>query len=142
MFYYEGQHLTAKILDFKAYDEDCPLHEQWTDIRPSNLTTTSTVTEVLQVTHGEPFCLSNDCFVDYIENRTTGEKTTVNCPGHCVKVANPADYYQHEFRVIDKACSYPDLTLRQLGVPANDLLHVQSAQGDYYLELNDERTTI
>lgn len=139
MFYYEGQHLTSKIVDFKAYDDDCPVHEQWTDIRPSTLTVNSTIAEVLHTTNGAAFYLTNDCFVDYIENRKTGEKTTVNCPGHLVKVANPEDYYQHEFRVIDQACPYPDLTLRQLGIPPNDVLHIQSAQEDYYLEMDDGR---
>ena len=142
MFYYEGQHLTSKIVDFKAYDDDCPVHEHWTDIRPSDISTNSTVAEVLRTTNGNAFCLTNDCFVDYVENRKTGEKTIVNCPGHCVSVAHPAEYYQHEYRVIDAAFPYPDLTLSQLGIPSNDVLHVQSAQEDYYIELNDGRNDI
>ena len=26
MFYYDGQHLTTKLIDFQAYDDDCPVH--------------------------------------------------------------------------------------------------------------------
>ena len=33
MFYYDGQHLTTKLLDFQAYDDDCAVHECWTPIR-------------------------------------------------------------------------------------------------------------
>ena len=140
MFYYEGAHLTTKLADFKAYDDDCPVHEQWTDIRPSYLTTSSTVAEVLAAIDGGAFTLTNDCFVDFVEDRETGEQTQVMCPGHRVyeAVNRPSKSYQHEFRVIDRSFPYPNLTLAQLGIPKKDVLHIQSAQNEYYLELNDE----
>ena len=34
MFYYEGEHLTARKMEFQAWDDDCPLHEAWEPLEP------------------------------------------------------------------------------------------------------------
>ena len=49
MFYYDGQHLTTKLLDFQAYDDDCAVHTCWTPIRPLALSRHSSVAEVLHL---------------------------------------------------------------------------------------------
>ena len=51
MFYYEGQHLTSRVLNFQGYDEDCPVHEYWDSILQSNISVEDNVQEVfLQLT--------------------------------------------------------------------------------------------
>ena len=144
MFYYEGQHLTTKLIDFKAYDDDCPVHECWEPIINSPLTTQSTVAEALEYLNAQ--LLLNDCFVDYIEDRQTGQQYSMMCAGHCVaeRIENDeqlskkrdADYYQHEFWSIDKQFRYSSLTLKQLGIPDWDVLHVSTEHGDSYVELS------
>lgn len=47
MFYYEGQHLTSRIVEFKGYDDECPVHEQWKPIEKINLTTALPIEDVL-----------------------------------------------------------------------------------------------
>ena len=153
MFYYEGQHLTTKLVDFKAYDDDCPVHECWEPIIASPLSTQSTVAEVLgylnslnsQLSTLNSQLILNDCFVDYIEDRQNGQRTPMMCAGHLVAERigsdellsrkRDTDYYQHEYRSIDKHFPWPHLTLKQLGIPECDVLHVSTEQGEDYVEI-------
>ena len=151
VFYYEGQHLTTKIADFTAYDDDCPHHEQWKDIIKTTLTNNLTAEEAIHYLEKElkagevTIQLTNDCFVDYIEDRQTGQQTPMMCTGHHVadriesdkQLAQKrnADYYQHEIRTVDKMFPYPTITLKELGIPEWDVIQVNTEHGDYYVEL-------
>ena len=152
MFYYEGQHLTTKLLDFQAYDDDCAVHDRWTPVRQSELTADTTVADALMmicrllVVQQVLICLENDCFVDYVEERKTDRRTMVMCPGRAVENFVEKDemlrgipnsgLYQHEFREIDDHFPYQELTLAQLGIPTNDVLHVIADDKDYYVEID------
>lgn len=152
MFYYEGQHLTTKLLDFQAYDDDCAVHDRWTPVRQSELTADTTVADALMmicrllVVQQVLICLENDCFVDYVEERKTDRRTMVMCPGRAVESFIEKDemlrgipnsgLYQHEFREIGNQFPYQELTLAQLGIPTNDVLHVIADDKDYYVEID------
>jgi adenylyltransferase/sulfurtransferase len=151
MFYYDGQHLTTKVLDFQAYDDDCVMHDQWMPIRSSELSDGQTVAETLSAIRQQfdarqaSVCLENDCFVDYVVERSNDRKTQVMCPGRAVESFVERDQvlrgiplsgmYQHEYREIDESFPYQTCTLSQLGVPAHDVLHVLADGQDYYLEM-------
>ena len=153
-FYYEGQHLTTRLVGFTAYDDDCPVHECWEPVLASPLTTGSTVAETLDwidsqfAIRNSQFTMLNDCFVDYVEDRQTGRQTEMMCAGHCVserisqnetlRQKSDNDYYQHEYCVLDTQFPYPHLTLEQIGIPAWDILHVRTEHGDCYVEMRDE----
>lgn len=152
MFYYDGQHLTTRIVDFKAYDDDCPVHEQWSPVRPTHLMDKMTIAETLadiRQTLGTGqvcVCLENDCFVDFVTERSNDRRTDVMCPGRAVeqRVAQHAvlrgipnsGLYQHEYREVDESFPYLTLTLAQLGIPVSDVLHVVADGKDYYMEMN------
>ena len=154
MFYYEGQHLTTKLLDFQAYDDDCAVHDRWTPVRQSELTADTTVADALMmicrllVVQQVLICLENDCFVDYVEERKTDRRTMVMCPSRAVESFVEKDemlkgipnsgLYQHEFREIGNQFPYQELTLAQLGIPTNDVLHVIADDKDYYVEIDVE----
>lgn len=151
MFYYDGQHLTTKVLDFQAYDDDCVMHDQWMPIRSSELSDGQTVAETLSAIRQQfdarqaSVYLENDCFVDYVVERSNDRKTQVMCPGRAVELFVERDQvlrgiplsgmYQHEYREIDESFPYQTCTLSQLGVPAHDVLHVLADGQDYYLEM-------
>jgi adenylyltransferase/sulfurtransferase len=151
MFYYDGQHLTTKVLDFQAYDDNCVMHDQWMPIRSSELSGGQTVAETLSAIRQQfdaqqaSVCLENDCFVDYVVERSNDRKTQVMCPGRAVEQFVERDQvlcgiplsgmYQHEYREIDESFPYQTCTLSQLGVPAHDVLHVLADGQDYYLEM-------
>ena len=151
MFYYDGQHLTTKVIDFQAYDDDCTMHDRWMPIQSSELSDGQTVAEALSAikrkfdAHEATVCLENDCFVDYVVERSNDRKTQVMCPGRAVELFVERDkalrgiplsgMYQHEYREIDESFPYQTCTLSQLGVPAQDVLHVMADGQDYYLEM-------
>lgn len=154
MFCYEGQHLTTRTVDFRAYDDDCPVHERWAPVLSSGLTTRSSVDECLDELHrligsDHPQVALNDCFVDFVESRRTGKQVQVMCAGRKVESRieqdTPlqgsllADLYQHEYRVLDEAFPYRELTLAQVGIPAWDILKVNTPDGVYYIELKNEQ---
>ena len=151
MFYYDGQHLTTKVIDFQAYDDDCAMHDRWMPIQSSELSDGQTVAEALSAVKRKfdarqaTVCLENDCFVDYVVERSNDRKTQVMCPGRAVELFVERDkalrgiplsgMYQHEYREIDESFPYQTCTLSQLGVPAQDVLHVMADGQDYYLEM-------
>ena len=154
MFYYDGQHLTTKLLDFQAYDDDCAVHECWTPIRPSELSRQSSVSEAFRLLSQKlgaksvTILLENDCFVDYVAERANDCRTEVMCPGHAVETfVEKADalrgipfsgLYQHEYREINADFPYGELTLAQLGIPSHDVLHIVADGQDYYFEMSEQ----
>ena len=153
MFCYEGQHLTTRTVDFKAYDDDCPVHERWEPVTDSDLTIKHTVGQCLDELRrmtGEthPEVVLNDCFVDYVESRRTGEQVSVMCPGREVERRIEQDsplrgsllgeLYQHEYRKLDETFPYSEMSLEQVGIPARDVLWVHTSDKDYYIALNGE----
>ena len=154
MFYYDGQHLTTKLLDFQAYDDDCAVHEFWTPIRPSEFTRQTSVSETIRLlsqklgTQSVTICLESDCFVDYVTERSNDRRTEVMCPGHVVESFVETDQYlrgipfsglyQHEYREISADFPYSELTLAQIGIPSHDVLHVVADGQDYYFEMSEQ----
>ena len=153
MFCYEGQHLTTRTVALKAYDDDCPVHERWEPVTDSDLTIKHTVGQCLDELRrmtGEayPEVVLNDCFVDYVESRRTGEQVSVMCPGREVERRieqdSPlrgsllGDLYQHEYRKLDETFPYSEMSLEQVGIPARDVLWVHTSDKDYYIALNGE----
>ena len=153
MFYYEGQHLSTKLVDFKAWDDDCAVHECWEPVRQTTITTQTTVAEALQQLKSElhatevSFSLTDDCFVDYVVSRNNDSRREVMKPGRAVASFVEEDkelrgmtfsnLYQHEWKEIDNKFPYQQLTLGELGLPKQAVLNVQTEDNNYYIELNN-----
>ena len=151
MFYYEGQHMTTKLVDFKAYDDDCTVHDRWEPIQESALTTQATVAEALQQLKAElqveevTIILTDDCFVDAVTRRDNDAHYEVMKPGRAVAAYIEQNselsglpfsgLYQHEWREIDQSFPYQHLTLTALGIPAQAVLQVSTEKGEYYMEI-------
>lgn len=151
MFYYEGQHLTTRLVGFKAYDEDCAVHDRWEPVRRAALTVTMTVDEALALLQAElqarqvVVSLTDDCFVDYVVRRDNDCRYEVMLPGRRVaafveqdKALNGIPFsgmYQHEWREIASDFPYKWLTLADLGVPRQAVLIVTTEQGTNYMEI-------
>lgn len=149
MFYYEGQHMTTKLVDFKAYDDDCTVHDRWEPIQESALTAQATVAEALQQLKAElqaeevTIILTDDCFVDAVTRRDNDARYEVMKPGRAVAAYIEQNselsglpfsgLYQHEWREIDQSFPYQHLTLTALGIPAQAVLQVSTEKGEYYM---------
>ena len=147
MFYYDGDVPTAGLAQLDAYDRDCPEHETWGPVEPSGFTVDTTVSDFLSSFPDSgsevSILLREDKFVDWLEDRRTGKRYQVMLPGRHVaeslpRNVSPEDFYQNEFRTVDAAFPYGDLTLGALGIPRGDVLHICCAGKDRFLELRWE----
>ncbi len=151
MFYYEGAQLSTRLASFEAYDADCPVHECWEPVRRTAVTDAMPVGEALAVLREElqsprvTLHLTGDCFVDAVFRRDNDARTEVMRPGRAVADSLAQDpllgglplsaLYQHEYREIDAAFPYQDMTLSALGIPPQDVLSVSTDTADCYLEM-------
>lgn len=151
MFCYEGEHLTTKVVDFQAWDEDCPVHERWEPAGKTPLTVGTTVDDALEVLKKQTgsqkvtVYLTGDCFVDRVIRKDSDEALEILLPGRAVASRLEQDVlwrgipfsglYQHEYREIDDSFPYKSLTLGQLGIPAQEVLLVGTDAGEIYIEM-------
>lgn len=159
MFYWEGEHLSSKIVDFKAYDDTCPLHERWDDVVRADLSSDMTVGEALNVlasvTGSEEvrILLGHRSFVEYILSKDETYKIKVMLPNFEVplfieqnKVLDHVPYgamsaiYQLEHKVIDKDFRFKHLTLKSVGIPVWDIIEVDTHAGIKHIELSKDET--
>lgn len=140
MFCYEGEGNTSRMVTFSAYDPDCPEHEAWQPVEPLRLVSTQpaltgqTTIAALLTMGFSTLTLRDDCFVDYIYDKESGKRYEMMCAGR--KVAERmekndelrgrllGDFYQNEYRTIDAAFPYKNLTLHDLGIPSHDVLQL------------------
>lgn len=135
MFCYEGEGNTSRMVSFSAYDDDCMEHEAWQPLTPSDsAVTTGTPIDGLLGMGFSTLTLRDDCFVDYIYDRESGRRYEMMCAGRKVVEKMEAndelrgrllgDFYQNEYRTIDAAFPYRNLTLHDLGIPPHDVLQL------------------
>lgn len=152
MFYYEGLHLTTRTVEFKAYDDDCAVHDQWTvENLKSSVGRKMTLGEVLGILEKEfateevSLRLTDDCFVDYVVRRDNDCRKEVMRPGRAVAAFVEQDkelaglpfsgLYEHEWSLIDKSFPYQHLTLADLGIPEQAVLKVRAGKNEHYIEI-------
>ena len=90
--------------------------------------------------------LRNDCFVDYVSERSTDKRVEVMLPGRAVEgfveqhkwlTGIPfSGLYQHEIRRIGNDFPYQQLTLAELGIPEQDVLCVMTEETVKYIEID------
>ena len=151
MFCYEGEHMTTKVVELAAWDDDCPVHERWEPVRETAVTAEMPVGQALEVLQEElgekkvTIHLSGDCFVDRVIRKEDDASLEVMLPGRAVaeRLGQETQWrglpfsalYQHEYREIDEKFPYKSLTMGQLGIPAKEVLHVSTPSGEAYMEM-------
>ena len=151
MFYYEGGKLSTRLVDFKAWDQDCPVHQRWEPVKNSAVSAEMPAASALETLEKEigdkelTIHLTGDCFVDYVVRKDNDARREVMLPGRAVASFAEKDpelgglpfsaLYQHEYREIDRNFPYPSLTLGQLGIPPRDVLYVTSGTCEHYMQM-------
>ena len=149
MFCYDGASMTVRLVSHQAWDNDCPVHEEWSPVVESSLTNNSTVDELFSwlkekfSTSDVELVLRNQAFVDFIEDRTTGNKYNIMLPEAEVPTFIENDdelrgipmgqFYQHTIRNINNESQYKGLTLKQLGIPEQDVIYIRGNEKEYYI---------
>lgn len=153
MLRYEGMTCTTSIYRFPAWKDNCPAHEQWTDVRPcARLSAQMTVAETLAVLKEElksetvEINMRNNKFIDVIVSDRPEKEFQVMVPESKLDDAIKADselrllsyrtlIHKHFYENIDDRFPYQHLTLQQIGIPPYDVLEVTTDQGLAHIEL-------
>lgn len=149
MFCYDGASMTVRLVSHQAWDNDCPVHEKWSPVVESPLTNNNTVEELFSwlkekfSTSDVELVLRNQAFVDFIEDRTTGNKYNIMLPEAEVPTFIENDdelrgipmgqFYQHTICNINNESQYIGLTLKQLGIPEQDVIYIRGNEKEYYI---------
>lgn len=161
MYYWEGEHLSSKMVEFRRYEDDCPLHDRWDGVIETKLSSNVTVAEfiaeverLLSVSNVK-IILSNRSFVEYIELSEYAEsggdgatRVEVMLPSFRVAEFVASDehlsrlpsgaIYQKEHKVIGADFCFSELTLFDIGVPRCDIVKIESSEGVKYIELGGD----
>ncbi|MDO4755643.1 MAG: ThiF family adenylyltransferase [Parabacteroides sp.] len=151
MFCYEGQHLTSRVVLHQGWDEECPMHEEWTPILSCDCTNRISIGEfldrmaVLLQTDSVEIVLRNYRWVDVVEVRSSGaiyEVMRADWEVAAFVEQHPELRFvplsaisQHEYCTIGYDFPNKQLTLQEVGIPDGDVLHIRTAFGDSYVEL-------
>ena len=155
MFHYEGLHPATGIFEFTSYNDDCPSHEQWNNIvEISQLGADTSIAEALQIiksalnVENVEINMRNDKFVDILGTRSDNQLFYPMLPESKIPdyIANSEElsarsfmegaHDQRAFENIDEEFPYPDLTLKQIGIPYLDVLQISTEKGYAYVELS------
>lgn len=155
-FKYEGSHMTSRVYKSAIWADDCLAHEDWEPVQKiTGLSADTPVGSALQILRERldvqeaEINLRNTKFVDKLVTKGDNKSYPAMCPEH--KVADyidsnselytrlQSDINQNTFENIDSTFPYPELTLKQIGIPHWDILQVLTEKGGYYVELVDDK---
>ncbi|MDR2971055.1 MAG: ThiF family adenylyltransferase [Bacteroidales bacterium] len=155
MFHYEGKHTQSTLFDFSSYENECISHEYWENIvEIPELSADSTIAEALEFikkrlkVDSVTINLRNDKFVDFLSSRSSNQKYNTMMPASkipdFIDAHKELEYltiadgglYQHSYEDIDEEFPYPQLTLKQIGIPYLDVLQLTTENGYEYVELS------
>ena len=157
MLRYEGMTLTTNIYRFASWKNTCPAHDQWDNVIPcEGLSAELTVSDALALLHKtldtkavEINMLKNK-FIDCIISDQPEKEFRVMIPeskldDHIKRDAELRQlsyrtlFHKHFFENIDESFPYQELTLRQIGIPAFDVVQVSTEKGVFYVELTADK---
>ena len=143
MFCYDGDVPAARFVHFQAWDDDCPVHELWSPVERVKLDINHSVAETLaflssEIFGGEPaeIALTDFSFVDFAENRLTGETLGLMCPSFDVEKnlqnifgnVDVNEYLCSNYSTLSAGFPYPDLSLRHIGFADEAVLRVNETK--------------
>jgi molybdopterin/thiamine biosynthesis adenylyltransferase len=151
---YDGMHLTLQNFRSANYNEDCLSHEVWEPVIKAGelnagLSVGNTLEILKKLLNSDDFSINlmNNRLIYQLVNESTEKETDVILPES--KVANYIDennlkkgprdrIFQKYFEDIDPDFPFPDLKLKEIGIPKLDILHVTSSSGVHYVELTGD----
>lgn len=154
MLRYEGMTLTTNIYRFASWKNTCPAHDQWDNVIPcKGLSAELTVADALTLLHKTldtktvEINMLNNKFIDCIISDQPEKEFRVMIPeskldDHIKRDAELRQlsyrtlFHKHFFENIDESFPYQELTLRQIGIPAFDVVQVSTEKGVFYVELS------
>ena len=156
MLRYEGMSCSVNTYNFSSWKQTCPAHERWDSVQECpRLSASLTLPQALDVLKQElgveavEINMRNNKFVDVIISDRPEKEFRVMVPESRLDEVIKGDremrqlsyrtlFHKHFFENLDADFPYPDLTLRQLGIPPLDVLQVTTSKGQFFVELTGD----
>lgn len=153
MLHYEGMTCNASVYRSALWKKNCPAHERWDKVTAcARLSADLTVAEALAVLREQlgveavEINMRNNKFVDKIvADRPEKEFDVMVAESRLDDVISHNDelrrlsyrtlFHKSFYENLDDSFPYPQLTLRQVGIPPFDVLQVSTPKGLFYVEL-------
>lgn len=156
MLRYEGMTNSVNIYKYASWKSTCPAHERWDNvIKAENISAEDSVSEViaklkeiLNVKVVEINMLNNKFIDKIISDRPEKE--------FCIKLPESKldDYIKHNDELrklsyktlfhksfienIDDTFPYPEMSLKDVGIPTFDIMQVSTDKGQFFVELSKD----
>jgi molybdopterin/thiamine biosynthesis adenylyltransferase len=156
MLKYDGMYLTMKSYKIEHYEEECMSHDVWEPVvRADELSANHTVGHTLKIL--SDMLGSDDIMINLMNNKliyqlvpeSTDEEINVIIPESKVAgfieenniTKDPRErIFQRFYESIDESFPYPDMTLREIGIPLFDVLNITAGSEVHYIELSGDET--
>lgn len=156
MLRYEGMTNAVNIYKYASWKSTCPAHERWDNvIKAENLSAEDSVSdtiaklkEVLNVKVVEINMLNNK-FIDKIISDKPEKEFCIKLPESKLE-----DYIKHNEELrklsyktlfhksfienIDDTFPYPEMSLKDIGIPLFDIMQVSTDKGQFFVELSKD----
>lgn len=153
MWRYDGMTVSSSLFKHSAWKDDCPAHEYWNPVVPgTGLSADMSVKDALNAIASLLGCnaleinMRNNKFIDRVLTDTPEMVFDVRIPESHLedyiqgneelrKLSYKTLIHKDFIENIDMYFPYPEMTLRQIGIPYYDVLQVSTDKGLFFVEL-------
>ena len=157
MWRFEGLTNTTNTYRFASWKKNCTAHQQWEPtLKGENMSADMTVEDAIKEI--KRICdagaveinLMNNKFIESIISDNPEKEFKVMVPesqlddvissnSEMRKLSYRTLFHKQYHENIDSSFPFPELTLRQIGIPYYDILKVATDKGEFYIELSADK---
>lgn len=156
MLRYEGLTNSVNIYKYASWKHNCPAHEKWEDIVEAvSLSASCPVKECLDMLRDllkvnvVEINMRNNKFIDMIISDRPEKEFGLKIPESRLDEYIEADeelrrlsyrtlFHKCFLENIDDSFPYPEMTLKEVGIPSFDVIQVSTEKGVFYVELTGD----
>lgn len=158
MMRYEGLTNSVNIYRYASWKSTCPAHEVWDDIvEAKNISAEDSIFEAITKLKGllnvntVEINMRNNKFIDRIISDNPEKEFVVKLPESQLndyikssdelrKLSYKTLFHKSFIENINNTFPYPELSLKQIGIPIFDVIEVSTDKGRFFVELSKDAT--
>lgn len=158
MMRYEGLTNSVNVYRYASWKSTCPAHEVWDDIvEAKNISAEDSIFEAITKLKGllnvntVEINMRNNKFIDRIISDNPEKEFVVKLPESQLndyittsdelrKLSYKTLFHKSFIENINNSFPYPELSLKQIGIPIFDVIEVSTDKGRFFVELSKDAT--
>ncbi|MBO7189406.1 MAG: ThiF family adenylyltransferase [Alistipes sp.] len=156
MLRYEGMTNAVNIYKYASWKSNCPAHEEWNNIiKGENLSAEDSVSEVISKLKDilnvkvVEINMRNNKFIDKIISDKPEKEFCIKLPESKLddyithndelrKLSYKTLFHKSFIENIDDTFPYPEMSLKDIGIPLFDIMQVSTDKGQFFVELTKD----